>query len=58
MKNSVDPDQLASLEASYSGSTLFSKEGSKFLGSNVHSSYFYLEVPCFENRGKYFLQLN
>ena len=26
MENSVDPDQLASLEDSWSGSTLFSKE--------------------------------
>ena len=29
MKNSVDPDQLASDEASWSGSTLFLKEGVK-----------------------------
>ena len=27
---SVDPDQLASNEASWSGSTLFSKDGMKF----------------------------
>ena len=27
MTNSADPDQLASLEANWSGSTLFAKEG-------------------------------
>ena len=27
MKNSVDPDQLASSEANWSGSTLFTKAG-------------------------------
>ena len=27
MTNSVDPDQLASLEANWSGSTLFAKAG-------------------------------
>ena len=27
MANSVDPDQLASSEANWSGSTLFAKEG-------------------------------
>ena len=27
MANSVDPDQLASLEANWSGSTLFAKQG-------------------------------
>ena len=27
MANSADPDQLASLEANWSGSTLFAKEG-------------------------------
>ena len=31
MKNSVDPDQLASLEASCSGLTLFSKQGYRIL---------------------------
>ena len=30
MKNCVDPDQLASLEVSRSGSTLFSKEDIEF----------------------------
>ena len=30
IENSVDPDQLASLEARWSGSTLFSKEDTEF----------------------------
>ena len=30
MKNSVDPDQLASEETSWAGSTLFTNEGIEF----------------------------
>ena len=37
-KNSVDPDQLASNEASRSGSTLFSKEGIEFWKGCEHSA--------------------
>ena len=40
MKNSVNPDQLASDEASWSGSTLFSKEGTEFWKYCVVCSYF------------------
>ena len=36
MKNSVDQDQLASSEASWSGSTLSSKDGKEFWKSYMH----------------------
>ena len=36
MKNNVDPDQLASFEASRSGTTLFSRKYIEFSKSYVH----------------------
>ena len=57
MKNNLDPDQLASDEASWSGSTLFSKSIKKFekvmyivclLGLNiVYFFYFFYSFSSF-----------
>ena len=50
MKNSLDADQLASDEASWSGSTLFSKEGIEFLKkkSYVHMCVYKVEYGIYK----------
>ena len=47
MANSADPDQLASLEANWSGSTLFEKQDiSGFSRTRVNDSFVYLNIDC------------
>ena len=48
MANSADPDQLASLEANWSGSTLFAKQGiSGFSRTRVNGEQVYSHSPSY-----------
>ena len=60
MKNSADPDQLASEEANWSGSTLFAKTGHVVFSKRRVKTQMNHDIICFKKKKKnmYALSLN